>query len=91
VAHPRGDELIAELRERGVEARAYYRIPTHRQPAMSRYPCGDLPGTEEIARTNLALPMSPGLQRAQIKEVVGAVEEACTQLGAGAELRENRR
>ena len=91
VAHPRADELIAELRARGVEARAYYRVPTHRQPAMSRYPCGDLPGTEEIARTNLALPMAPGLQRAQIEEVVEAVEEACTQLESRTEIRENRR
>jgi dTDP-4-amino-4,6-dideoxygalactose transaminase len=73
VAHPRADELIARLCEDGIEARAYYRTPTHRQPAMAGYASADLAGTDEIARTNLALPMSPGLRLAQIEEVVAAV------------------
>jgi dTDP-4-amino-4,6-dideoxygalactose transaminase len=76
VAHPRADELIAQLGERGIEARAYYRTPAHRQPAMTGYPSGDLPGTDQIARTNLALPMSPSLERDQIEEIVAAVERA---------------
>jgi dTDP-4-amino-4,6-dideoxygalactose transaminase len=33
----------------------------------------ELPGTEEASRTNLALPMSPVLTRAQADEVVAAV------------------
>jgi dTDP-4-amino-4,6-dideoxygalactose transaminase len=81
VAHSRADELIAQLGEHGIEARSYYRIPTHRQPAMASYPAADLPGTEEIARTNLALPMGPGLQPAQIDEVVAAVAQACAERG----------
>ena len=76
VAHPRADELISRLGERGIESRAYYRIPTHRQPAMAKYPSGDLAGTDQIARTNLALPMSPGLTATQVEEVVAAVEHA---------------
>jgi dTDP-4-amino-4,6-dideoxygalactose transaminase len=91
VAHPRADELIAALHERGVEARSYYRVPTHRQPAMARYPAGELPGTDQIARTNLALPMSAGLQRAQIEEVVEGVERACAELELGARSRGSRR
>ncbi len=44
----------------GIQARGYYRTPLHRQPAMSRWGAGaELPVTEELARTNLALPMSP--------------------------------
>lgn len=81
VAHPRADELIAQLGEHGIEARAYYRTPTHRQPAMAAYPSADLPGTDEIARTNLALPMGAGLDAAQIEEVVAAVAQACTERG----------
>jgi dTDP-4-amino-4,6-dideoxygalactose transaminase len=76
VSHPKADELIAELDDRGIEARAYYRTPTHRQPAMAVYPSGELAGTDEIARTNLALPMGPGLAPAQIEEVVAAVARA---------------
>jgi dTDP-4-amino-4,6-dideoxygalactose transaminase len=76
VAHPRADELIAELGKQEIEARAYYRTPTHRQPAMAGYWSAELPGTDEIARTNVALPMSPGLEEAQVEEVVAAVRRA---------------
>ena len=73
--HPRADHVIAGLRERGVGARAYYRTPLHRQAAMSPYalPMQSLPATDELARTNLALPMSPTLSREAVEEVVAAV------------------
>jgi dTDP-4-amino-4,6-dideoxygalactose transaminase len=74
--HPRADELIAGLREHGVQARAYYRTPLHRQPAMAPYaPSASdaLPVTEALARTNLALPMSPTLDEERVREVVAAL------------------
>jgi dTDP-3-amino-3,4,6-trideoxy-alpha-D-glucose transaminase len=77
--HPRADEAIAALQAAGIEARAYYRTPIHRQPAMARFdPPGDgsLPGTEEAARTHLALPMSAVIGRGQVDEVVGAFRHA---------------
>ena len=37
VTHPRADELIAGLKDRGIEARGYYRTPLHRQAAMAPY------------------------------------------------------
>jgi dTDP-3-amino-3,4,6-trideoxy-alpha-D-glucose transaminase len=79
VRHPRADEAIAALRAAGVEARSYYRTPIHRQPAMAPFdPPGDdaLPGTEEAARTHLAVPMSAAITRAQVEEVVGAFRGA---------------
>jgi dTDP-4-amino-4,6-dideoxygalactose transaminase len=76
VGHPRADDLIDRLRERGIETRAYYRTPVHRQPAMIGYAAGELRGTEEIARTNLALPMGPGLERSQVEQVVAALESS---------------
>jgi dTDP-4-amino-4,6-dideoxygalactose transaminase len=81
VAHPQADGLIARLGEQRIEARSYYRTPAHRQPAMAEYRSAELPGTDEIARTNLALPMSPTLQPAQIDEVVAAVAQACGERG----------
>jgi len=66
---------ITQLRG-DTQARAYYRTPTHRQPSMAGYRSAELPGTDEIARTNLALPMGSGLQPAQIEEVVAAVGRA---------------
>ena len=75
--HDRADELVAVLAERGVQARGYYRRPVHLQPAMARYgEALDLPGTDELARTNLALPMGTDLREEQVAEVVGAVRSA---------------
>jgi dTDP-4-amino-4,6-dideoxygalactose transaminase len=73
--HPRADEVIAGLRDQGVQARAYYRTPLHRQKAMAPYapPPDALPVTEELARTNLALPMSPTLGEERAREVVAAL------------------
>jgi dTDP-4-amino-4,6-dideoxygalactose transaminase len=79
VTHPRADELLAALGERGIGARAYYRTPLHRQPAMTPYaPRADgvLPATEELAATNLALPMGPALAPEQAQEVVAALTAA---------------
>jgi dTDP-4-amino-4,6-dideoxygalactose transaminase len=75
VTHPNADELLAALNEQGIQARSYYRTPLHRQSAMAPYaPSGlVLPATEELARTNVALPMSPVLDAAQAREVAAAV------------------
>jgi dTDP-4-amino-4,6-dideoxygalactose transaminase len=75
VSHPRADELAGALREREIEARGYYRTPLHRQPAMAPFARDvvALPATEELARTNLALPMSPVLQAQQAREVVATI------------------
>jgi dTDP-4-amino-4,6-dideoxygalactose transaminase len=54
------DVLAQRLGEAGIGSRGYYRVPTHRQPAMARYgEDAELPGTDEAAATNLALPMGP--------------------------------
>ena len=74
--HPRADELIAGLRDHGVGARGYYRTPLHRQVAMAPYAparADVLPVTEQLAATNLALPMSPTLDEERVREVVAAL------------------
>jgi dTDP-4-amino-4,6-dideoxygalactose transaminase len=74
--HSRADEVIAGLREHGVGARGYYRTPLHRQVAMAPYAparADALPVTDERARTNLALPMSPTLDVERVREVVAAL------------------
>jgi dTDP-4-amino-4,6-dideoxygalactose transaminase len=53
-----------------VRGRGYYRVPVHRQPAIRSD--ADLPGTEEAARTNHALPMGTDLTESQLREVVAA-------------------
>jgi dTDP-4-amino-4,6-dideoxygalactose transaminase len=77
VRHGRSDALAAALKAAGIGHKAYYRVPTHRQPAMREYaPAHALPATDEAARTHLAIPMSPVLSPDQASEVVGAIRDA---------------
>jgi dTDP-4-amino-4,6-dideoxygalactose transaminase len=77
VRHERADELVAGLNEAGIGARAYYRVPVHRQPAMSEFGDVDLPGTDEAARTNFAIPMGTGLQEDHVDQVVHTLRSLC--------------
>jgi dTDP-4-amino-4,6-dideoxygalactose transaminase len=77
IRHPDADALAAGLTAAGIGASAYYRTPIHGQPAMRDWaPAGALPGTEEAARTHLALPIGPALGRAEVDEVVAAARRA---------------
>ena len=77
IRHEQADQLAASLGAVGVGQKAYYRVPTHRQAAMAQWAAGaDLPATDEVARTHLAIPMSPVLGAEQAAEVTGAVRAA---------------
>ncbi|MGZ6694008.1 MAG: DegT/DnrJ/EryC1/StrS family aminotransferase [Solirubrobacteraceae bacterium] len=81
VRHERPDDLQAALAAGGVGARAYYRTPIHRQPAMRPYlatadRAGGLPATEELARTHLALPVGASMSRAAVDHVVDVARSA---------------
>jgi dTDP-3-amino-3,4,6-trideoxy-alpha-D-glucose transaminase len=71
----RSEELERALPEAGIGARSYYRVPVHRQPAMAHLGAAGqpLPGTDEAARTHLAIPISAAITREQVGEVVDAV------------------
>ena len=71
------DALAQGLGEAGIGHKVYYRVPAHRQPAMAEWGAGaELPVTDELARTHVAIPMSPVLSAAQAAEVVTAVRAA---------------
>ncbi len=77
VRSDRAGELAADLTAQGIGCKAYYGTPVHRQPAMLPFAAGvELPVTDELARTHLALPMSPVLSADQAAEVVAAVRSA---------------
>ena len=85
VRHEQAEDLAAALKARGIGARGYYRVPAHRQPATARFapPGLELPGTEEAARTHLALPMGTELSDEQVRAVVAACAEAVAPAGPG--------
>jgi dTDP-3-amino-3,4,6-trideoxy-alpha-D-glucose transaminase len=77
VRHPEADRLATALDEQGIGCRAYYRTPVHLQPAMRAWGGSlNLPGTEEAARTHLAIPIGPTLSDAQVEQVVEAIRAA---------------
>jgi dTDP-4-amino-4,6-dideoxygalactose transaminase len=78
VRHAEPDRLAAALQAAAVGQKAYYRVPTHRQVAMREYAAGgpELPATDELARTHLAIPMSPVLNAEQVAEVAEAAHAA---------------
>jgi dTDP-4-amino-4,6-dideoxygalactose transaminase len=62
--------LRDRLAAAGVEARAYYTVPLHRQPALAEFaPRVPLQGVEAAAERSLALPMGPALGEAEVAEV----------------------
>jgi dTDP-4-amino-4,6-dideoxygalactose transaminase len=77
IRHADADALHAALTERGIGARPYYRVPVHAQPPMAQWPPRvALPGTEEAARTHLAIPMSAALRAEQVAEVADAIRDS---------------
>jgi dTDP-3-amino-3,4,6-trideoxy-alpha-D-glucose transaminase len=74
--HERADDIAAALAAADVGCRAYYRTPIHRQEAMRPYAGAELPVTDELARTHLAIPMSPVLSEQQAGKVTQAVAQA---------------
>ena len=77
IRHERTDDIAAGLARSDVGHKAYYRTPVHRQPAMRDLGAGaELPVTDELARTHLAIPFSPVLERPAADAVVGAVRAA---------------
>ena len=74
----RRDQLLAQLKAKGIDAGIHYPIPVHRQPVYVKLGYGDvsLPITEKTAAEILSLPMYPELRREQIEYVAQAVSDA---------------
>lgn len=71
----RRDALAEALQARGVATSFHYPIPIHLQAPFQDmgFGEGDLPVTEELARTCLSLPLYPELTEREIDHVVAAV------------------
>lgn len=83
VRSPHADAIVAACAAAGIGARGYYRTPLHRQRALAPWAAGvELPVTDELARTHVAIPMNPLLSRADADEVVAAVRAGLAAAGA---------
>jgi dTDP-3-amino-3,4,6-trideoxy-alpha-D-glucose transaminase len=74
VRAPDREAAAQALAQAGIEARSYYRVPVHMQPAMREWPPAvELQGTMQAAATNLALPMAPTLGAEAAAQVVATL------------------
>jgi dTDP-4-amino-4,6-dideoxygalactose transaminase len=68
------EQMLARADELGVQARAYFDPPVHRQPAFERWAplAGALPVTDDIAARSLSLPMANRLSPEHIARIADA-------------------
>ncbi|MEA2236552.1 MAG: hypothetical protein QOC81_1276 [Thermoanaerobaculia bacterium] len=80
--HAKRDELRSRLEALGVQTGVHYPRPIHFQPAYEwlGYRAGDFPVAEELAATQISLPMFPELSDADVDVVIGAVRQACREI-----------
>jgi len=81
VTHLQGvdrDRVRKALADQGIGCAVYYPIPLHEQPCFAwlGHTTGEFPVAERAARTNLALPIYPGLLPAEAELVVEALARA---------------
>jgi len=69
------DALAEHLRANGIATQVYYRLPLHRQPALTPHVIVPTPlvETDRAASEVLALPIYPELTDTQLQTVVGAI------------------
>jgi dTDP-4-amino-4,6-dideoxygalactose transaminase len=76
VRHPRRDDLQAHLNRQGIGTLIHYPVPPHLSEAYAErgWKSGDLPITEELARTVLSIPMGPHLATASVDQIIQAFQ-----------------
>jgi dTDP-4-amino-4,6-dideoxygalactose transaminase len=79
IRSPHVDAIAAALSRAQIGNKVYYRPPVHRHPAMREYAGAELPVTEELALTHLAIAFNPGLSAGDAAEVTGSVRAAVSE------------
>lgn len=76
--HDNAQKVMAQLKASGIGCGVYYPVPLHLQGAFAYlgYKEGDLPVTEELARTTFAIPVFPELTNQELKYIVAVLREA---------------
>ena len=71
------DGLLNKLSELGIASRVYYPIPLHLQVCYKAlgYKIGDMPRSEEAAKTTLALPVHPDLGEKDLSCIAQSIKD----------------
>lgn len=79
------DQLLARLRERGIDAGIHYPLPIHLQGAYQSlgYVEGDFPVAEKSGRECLSLPIYPGMTEQQQSTVINELRAVLNSLSIG--------
>ena len=78
------DQMVEQLRERGIGAGIYYPLPVHQQPVYRELGYNErLPVAEAMSREVLSLPVHPALSQADLERIVEAVSQLQLEISAG--------
>lgn len=82
VRHPRRDDILSALRDRGIELNISYPWPVHTMTGFAHlgYAEGSLPHTERLAREVFSLPMYPTLRPETQNEIIASLRAAVGHL-----------
>ena len=84
IQHPKRDDLMAFLKENGVDSGIYYPVPLHLHEPYAAYSSGpgSLPVTEEVSGQCLSLPVHQHLSDAQAEYAADKIAEFCASAAA---------
>jgi dTDP-4-amino-4,6-dideoxygalactose transaminase len=77
------DEVRTSLMKRGIETRAYFSPPVHRQDFFRRFSMESLPYTDDVASRVIILPFFTTISAAQMDYVVDNLVQVQCELGIG--------
>lgn len=79
----RRDEVMVELKSKGIPTAVYYPRPMHSQPAYQKFATAYDPPrvSEEISQRILCLPIHPYLNEGEIKRIASAVRTSAESIG----------
>jgi aminotransferase EvaB len=82
VRHPKRDQIIEALKEKGISLNISYPWPVHTQSGFAHlgYAKGSLPVTEEVAEQIFSLPMYASLSDVEQERVVEALRDVLAKL-----------
>jgi dTDP-4-amino-4,6-dideoxygalactose transaminase len=77
--HRRRDELLDSLAKAGIGTQIHYPVPPHLSGAYAEagWKAGDFPLAEEIAKTELSLPLGPHLELRSQEIAIQAIRQLC--------------